>query len=103
MPANKISYELKPQPENENENENENQLLPIQWEPPQTHEATQLQAEAIQDMLCSSVSPPDTPTRRQNCANVATFKQGILVSNVLQIKLINYMWNFYIINTENDN
>ena len=66
-------------------------LLPIQWESSQTHEATQLQAEVIQDMLCSSVTPPDTPTRCQNHENVATFKQNILVSNILQIQLINYM------------
>ena len=87
MPANETPYEPELQPENENENE----LLPIQWEPPQTHEATQLQAEAIQDMLRSSVTPPDTPTRRRNRANVATFKQGILASNILQTQLTNYM------------
>jgi hypothetical protein len=94
LSANETPYEPEPQPENENENENE--LLPTQWKPPQTHEATQLQveAEAIQDMLRSSISPADTPTRRQNRANVATFKQGILASNILQTQLTNYMWDF---------
>src|SRR5436190_15442838 len=97
MPANETPYEPKPQPENENE------LLPIQWEPPQTHEATQLQAEAIQDMLRSSVTPPDTPTRRRNRANVATFKQSILASNILQTQLTNYMWDSYTAKINNDN
>jgi len=99
MPANETPYEPEPQPENENENE----LLPIQWEPPQTHEATQLQVEAIQDMLRSSISPPDTPTRHQNRANVATFKQGILASNILQTQLTNYMWDSYTAKADNDN
>jgi hypothetical protein len=87
MPVIESPYE--PEPENENEDENEN--LPKQWDPPQTHEATQLQAEAIQNMLCSSASPPDTPTRLQNRANVATFVQGILATNILHQQLINYM------------
>jgi hypothetical protein len=47
--------------------------LPEQWEPPRNHQETQLQAEAIQNMLWSSISPPDTPTRRQNRANVTAF------------------------------
>ena len=51
----------------------------------------------------SSVSLPDTPARHQNHANVATFKQNILVSHILQIQLINYMWDSYITKTENDN
>ncbi len=54
-------------------------------------------------MLCSSVTPPDTLTHCQNCANVATFKQGILASNILQTQLTNYMWDSYITKAENDN
>ena len=62
-----------------------------------------MQAEAIQDMLCSSVTPPDTPTRRRNRENVTTFKQDILAGNILQTQLINYMWDSYITKAENDN
>ncbi len=42
-------------------------------------------------------------TGRQNHANMATFKQSILASNILQIQLTNYMWDSYITKTENDN
>ena len=38
----------------------------IEWEPPRNCYDTQLQAKAIQDMLCLSISPPDTPTCCQN-------------------------------------
>ena len=90
------------QPESANEHEDGN-LLPMQWESSQTHKETQLQAEVIQDMLHSSVTPLDTPTRHQNRANVATFKQDILASNILQTQLTNYMWDSYITKANNDN
>ncbi len=54
-------------------------------------------------MLRSSVTPPDTPTHHQNRANVTTFKQGILASNILQTQLINYMWDSYTAKLDNDN
>ena len=91
------------EPRNQPESNEDENLLSMQWEPPQTHEETQLQAEAIQDMLRSSVTPPDTLTCCQNCENVAAFKQGILASNILQTQLINYMWDSYITKAENDN
>src|SRR5436189_6114858 len=100
MPVIELQYQ---EPRNQPESNEDENLLPMQWEPPQTHEETQLQAEAIQDMLRSSVTPPDTPTRRQNRANVATFKQGILASNILQTQLTNYMWDSYIAKADNDN
>ncbi len=64
---------------------------------------TRLQAEAIQNMLCSSVSPPDTHTRRQNCANVATFTQGILATNILHNQLVDYMWESYLAKVQQNN
>ena len=96
-------YEPGPANGNERENGHEDENLPIQSESPQIHEATQLQAEVIQDMLCSSVSPLDTSICHQNCANVATFTQDILAINILQQQLINYMWNSYTAKAENDN
>ena len=84
-----------PEPAAESELQDENDL-PEQWEPPQGHQETQLQAEAIQNMLRSSLTPPDTPTRRQNRANVATFAQGILATNILHDQLVDYMWDSYL-------
>ena len=49
----------------------------MEYGPPRTHQETQLQAEAIKNMLSSSLSPPDTLTRHQNRENVATFARGI--------------------------
>ena len=102
MPVIEPRYQ-EPRDQLEPEPDEDGNLLPMQWEPPQTHEETQLQAEAIQDMLRSSVTPPDTPTRRRNRENVATFKQGILAGNILQTQLTNYMWDSYITKAENDN
>ena len=99
MPIIEPRYEPRNQPE---PNEDGN-LLPMQWESSQIHKDTQLQAEAIQEMLRSSVTPPDTPTRRQNRENVAAFKQGVLASNILQTQLTNYMWESYIAKIDNDN
>ena len=64
------------------------------------HQETQLQAEAIQTMLCSSLTPMDTPNRHQNCANVATFAQGILATNILHDQLVDYMWDSYFEKTQ---
>ncbi len=54
-------------------------------------------------MLCSSVSPPDTHTRRQNCANVATFIQSILATNILYNQLVDYMWESYLAKIQQNN
>ena len=97
------SWYQEPWDQLESEPDEDENLLPMQWESSQTHEETQLQAEVIQDMLCSSVTPPDTPTRRRNRENVTTFKQDILAGNILQTQLINYMWDSYITKAENDN
>ena len=52
-----------------------------------------------QDMLRSSISLPDTPTRRQNRANTATFIQGILATNILHDQLVDHMWEFHLAKT----
>src|SRR6266487_1345339 len=67
MMPDEPSPEPGPEPELENEDEDD---LPMQWELPRTHGETQLQAKAIQNMLCSSLSSPNTPPRCQNCENV---------------------------------
>ena len=67
-------------------------VLPMEWEPPQTHQETQLQAEAIQNMLCSSISSSDTSTCCQNRANITAFTQDILATNILHDQLVGYMW-----------
>ena len=74
----------------------------MQWELPRTHEETRLQAKAIQNMLRSSLSPPDTPTRHQNRENVATFTQGVLANNILHGQLTNYMWNSHLMKAQQD-
>ena len=76
--------------------------LPMKWEPPQTYQETQLQAEAIQNMLCSSLTPPDTPTCCQNQENAATFACGILATNILHNQLVDYMWDSYLMKAQQD-
>ncbi len=54
-------------------------------------------------MFHSLISPPDISTRHQNRANVATFVQGILATNILHQQLVNYMWDSHITKTRHDN
>ena len=54
-------------------------------------------------MLRSSVSPPDTPTRRQNRANITAFTQGILATNILHDQLVGYMWESSLAKDRQDN
>ena len=63
------------------------------WSSPTTHDKLHQQAKAIQDMLRSSVEPPDTPTRIRNCTNVETFMHTVLAQDVVHKQLINYMWD----------
>ena len=59
-----------------------------------------MQAKAIQDMLRSSTSPPDTPTRQQNRANVAKFMRGTLATNTLHKELTTYVYNSHIVKSQ---
>jgi hypothetical protein len=63
------------------------------WSSPSTHDKLHQQAEAIQDMLRSSVEPPDTPTREQNRTNVETFMQTVLAQDIIHKQLTDYMWD----------
>lgn len=67
--------------------------LPDVWDTPKTHRALYQQVNAIQDMLRSSVEPPDTPTRQQNRDNVKKFTEHILATDIVQKQLTNYMWD----------
>jgi len=62
-----------------------------------------LQAEAIQNMLRSSLSPSDIPTCCQNCANIVTFAQGLLATNILYDQLVDYVWGSYLVKAQQDN
>jgi hypothetical protein len=57
------------------------------WSSPNTHTKLYQQAGAIQDMLRSSVEPPDTPTRLRNHTNVNTFMQNILAKDLVHKQL----------------
>jgi len=63
------------------------------WSSPNTHDKLYCQATAIQDMLRSSVEPPDTPTRAQNRTNVETFMQTVLAKDIVHKQLTEYMWD----------
>ena len=66
--------------------------LPNTWSSPTTHSALYQQAQAVQDMLRSSVEPPDTPTRQSNRANVRKFMESVLTQDIVHQQLTNYMW-----------
>ena len=59
-----------------------------------------MQAKAIQDMLRSSTSPPDTPIRQQNQANVAKFMRETLATNTLHKKLTTYIYDSHIVKSQ---
>ena len=63
------------------------------WSSPKSHEKLFQQAGAIQDMLRSSVEPPDTLTQSRNRANVETFIQTVLTKDLVHKQLTDYMWN----------
>jgi DDE superfamily endonuclease/Tc5 transposase DNA-binding domain len=67
--------------------------LPEIWSSPIRHDRLQQQATVIQDMLRSSVEPPDTPTRTLHRTNVKTFMQTVLARDLVHNRLTNYMWN----------
>ena len=75
-------------------------ILPMKWEPPRTHQETQLQAEAIQDILYFFISSLDTSICRQNHA---IFIQDILVINILHNQLVDHMWESYLAKAQQDN
>ena len=66
------------------------------WSSPSTHIKLKQQASATLDLLRSSATPPDTPTRRQNRENVKKFTQHILTTDLLHDRLISYAWESYI-------
>jgi hypothetical protein len=63
------------------------------WSSPKTHDKLHQQSKAIQNMLRSSVEPPDTPTRKHNRDNVETFMQTVLAKDLIHKQLTDYMWN----------
>jgi hypothetical protein len=63
------------------------------WSSPKTHDKLYQQAEAIRDMLRSSVEPPDTPTRKRNRDNTKTFMQTVLAKDLIHKQLTDYMWD----------
>jgi hypothetical protein len=70
-----------------------NNDLPENWSTPQTHDELKQQASAIQAMMRSSVSPPDTPTRQQNRSNIKKFMETVLAKDILHKQLTSYMWD----------
>ena len=66
------------------------------WSSPNTHNKLYQQAGAIQDMLRSSIEPPDTPTRLCNRTNVDTFMQNILAKDLVHKQLTDYMWDSHV-------
>ena len=67
--------------------------LPEIWSSPIRHDRLYQQATVIQDMLRSSVEPPDTPTRARHRTNVETFMQTVLARDLVHNRLTNYMWD----------
>src|SRR6266850_8170034 len=76
--------------------------LPSVWEVPRTHDQIRQQGKALQAMFRSSVTPPDTPTRRQNRENFATFLQSVLSHQIIRDQLRSYMWDSYVVYTHSN-
>jgi hypothetical protein len=53
-------------------------------------------------MLCSSVEPPDMPTRTLHRTNVKTFMQTVLAWDLVHNRLTNYMWNSQLAQAQQD-
>jgi hypothetical protein len=66
--------------------------LPEIWSSPTSHNKLYQQAQAVQQLLRSSVEPPDTPTRQNNRANVRKFMELVLTQDIVHQQLTNYMW-----------
>lgn len=74
------------------DNEEDNELPEI-WNTPKTHEELYQQSSAIQNMMRSSISPPDTPTRQQNRSNIKKFMETVLAKDIVHKQLTSYMWD----------
>ena len=70
--------------------------LPSVWGTPKDFKSVQKQASAIQDILRSSASPPDTPTRQQYRSNTKRFMQGITASNIVYSQLLTYHFDSHL-------
>ena len=70
--------------------------LPSQWTTPITLKAVKKQGQAIQDMLRSSQSPPDTPTRKKQRTNTQQYIRSITIAHILHKQLLDYMFTSHI-------
>ena len=93
LPKASPELELEPRPTSSGASSDS---LPSQWTTPTTLKAVKKQGQAIQDMLRSSQSPPDTPTRKKQRTNTRQYIRSITIAHILHKQLLDYMFMSHI-------
>jgi hypothetical protein len=85
------------------QNQDSDSDLPSSWSTPNDAKKLRKQANAIIELLRSSITPPDTPTRLQNRQNIAKFRDGTIAMDININLKINYMWTTQISKKKDEN